>query len=272
MPKRRTRVRTRYHQREAAKLREAEARALVAKAQATRPGTTRLQLKAISEQTGISRVKVKLLMDQALDRLREIGPEFRGSPRNPEDLPPRPGNTTRRPGPGPHVHTTDEPPIRVFDGEIIDPPDEIAFRKLAFDLRKRALPFSQVAEITGRTEEQCRRAVKHVLRSLEQDELADTALAKRMMLEQIDSMIAAITVPATGRDIDGHAHDVAYEAIDRMLKLLDQKAKLLGLHAPQRVDLNHRIEVLAQETGYDIEELRDIAADVLKRYQTRSLT
>ena len=48
-----------------------------------------------------------------------------------------------------------------------------------------------------------------------------------------------------------------------MMKLMDMKAKLLGLNAPQTVDINHRLEVLAFEFGYDIEQLQDIARDVI---------
>lgn len=261
----RERTRRRRLRQETRELRDAEGRALVARAAAD---TRSVNPTALARATGLPRARVAAYLDQSLERLRTLGPRFHGSPRDPEDLPRRPHR--RGPGPGPHVMDP-ERPLVVYDGEVLDPPDEAAFKKLAFDLRKRALPFSQIAEVTGRSENECRMAVKAVLRSLEGDELEDTALAKRMMLEQLDSMIAAITVPATGRDINGNPHEVAYEAIDRMVKLLGEKAKLLGLHAPQRTDINHRIEVLAQETGYDIEELREIAQDVLRAYSARSL-
>lgn len=229
--------------------------------------------KHIARELGIPRKDVEAYMDHSLARLDDIGPHFRGDPLNPEDMPRPPRGSSRGYGPGPHVKGSakgaDDP--EVFDGEILDPPDEVEFKRQAFALRKRALPFDEIAQMLGRSQDDCRRAVRQVLRSLERDELQDTALAKRMMLEQLDAMIAAITVPSTGRDIDGKASPVILEAIDRMVKLLDRKAKLLGLDAPQKIDLNHRIEILAKETGYDVEELRDIAADVLRNYAPQSL-
>lgn len=165
----------------------------------------------------------------------------------------------------------EDPPLHAATGEVLEPPEEREFIHRAFALRKRQLPFDEIADLTGRTEVECREAVKKRLRELEGDELAETALARRMMLEQIDAMIAAITVPATGRDIDGQPAPVIMEAIDRMVRLLDQKAKLLGLNAPQKIDLSHRIEILAEQSGYDVNELRTITAEVLQAYQPGKL-
>lgn len=211
----------------------------------------------IARELGVRKQVVTASIERTLARIEDSpeGPEERF----PEDLPWRPGPKTG-PGPGPHVKGSTK------TGEVLDSPDEIAFRKRAFALRKRALPFDEIAEHLGRSESECRIAVKRHLAELEDDELSDARLARRMMVAQLDAMIAAITLPATGVDEDGNPRTVVLDAIDRMCRLLDQKAKLLGLFAPQRVDITHRLETLAEETGYDIEELKRIAANVLKRY------
>ena len=158
-------------------------------------------------------------------------------------------------------------------GVVIGPDDEEeeAFERRAFELRKRALPFDVIAKQLGRSEGACRRAVSRRLVSLSQDEVTDTNLARQMMLEQLDGMIAAIILPASGIDKDGNPAPVILEAIDRMIRLLDQKAKLLGLNAAQKVDVTHRLEAWAVESGYDFEELRDIADQVYREYSARSL-
>ncbi len=41
-----------------------------------------------------------------------------------------------------------------------------------------------------------------------------------------------------------------------VLKIMDRRAKLLGLYAPVQVDISHRIPELAAEHGVDPDELR----------------
>jgi len=166
----------------------------------------------------------------------------------------------------------DDPPRSPpLHGDVLDSPDERAFILQAYALRKRSLPVDEIAMLTGRTEEQVRRAVATRLKELDADEMSEMSQAKRMMLEQIDAMMAAISTPATGKEIDGSNAPVVLEAIDRMVKLMDQKSKLLGLSAPQKIDLTSRIEILARTSGYDLDELRAITAEVLSEYSPQRL-
>lgn len=235
-----------YRKEQAQALYHAEVRAYVAAR--ARLGITPGQT---AKELGVSRKVVLESMEHSLRRVKEYDRQRKGE-RHPDDPPFDNQRGT-------------------FHGEVLDPPEERAFILQAFALRKRALPLDEIAELTGRTEAECRKAVNKRLRELDQDEMSEASGARRMMLEQIDSMIAAITVPATGRDIDGNASPVILEAIDRMIKLLDQKAKLLGLNAPQKIDLASRIEVLAAESGYDVEELRQITVEVLQSYNPAKL-
>lgn len=228
----------------------------------------------IAKELKVSRKVVEGYVEQSLVRASHYEEELRNpGERDAPTYIPGYRRAKRGDGPGPHVAGSRKAPPdpEVFEGEVLDPPDEREFKRRAYDLRKRAIPFDEIAEILGRSEADCRRAVNERLRRLEQDEVQDASLAKRLMLEQIDAMIAAITVPATGRDIDGNPAPVVLEAIDRMVKLFDRKAKLLGLDAPQKVDINHRLEILAQDNGYDVEELRQIASDVIAAYAAKPL-
>lgn len=203
----------------------------------------------IAKELGVRKSIVEGSMEHSLARVGEweqkYGPR-RGGERYPEDSP-------------------------TLHGEVMDSPDEREFVMRAFALRKRAMPVDEIALETGRTEKEVRAAVARRLQELDQDEMSEASQAKRMMLEQIDAMIAAIMTPATGQDVYGAPQPVMLEAIDRMVKLFDQKAKLLGLNAPQKVDLSHRIEILARDTGYEVEELQSILADVMRDYQPAKL-
>jgi hypothetical protein len=78
-------------------------------------------------------------------------------------------------------------------------------------------------------------------------------------------MARAVSERATGVRSDGsRTEDIDLKAQENMLKILKQKADLLGLNAPQRVDIEQRIEIIAKEGGYDIQELREIARDVME--------
>jgi hypothetical protein len=260
------RARRRY----ASDLYDAEVRAYI-----TRRLSQNVSVPTVAKELALPKRLIEEYMDQSLDKIKALGPAAirRGEERFPSDVIPPKGYSQPGVGPGPHVKGSSRvPPPKVFDGEVLDPPDEAAFKKRAYELRKRAIPFDEIASILGRSEQECRKAVRSRLQAMETDELADMTLARRMMLEQIDAMIQAITVPATGRDIDGAPTKVVLQAIDRMVKLLDQKAHLLGLNAPQRIDITHRLQSLADQSGYDIEDLRAIATDVIKSYTARSLS
>ena len=143
------------------------------------------------------------------------------------------------------------------------PADPIWLQKEVLNLRKRALPYDLIADHLGISEDEAKRLGKKAISALKQDDVAELDLARRLQIEQLEAMIAAIYAQATGSTIYGDRLPVQLEAIDRMVKLLDAKAKLLGLNAPQRIDIDARLVVMAEHLGADVEELREIANDVL---------
>jgi hypothetical protein len=166
--------------------------------------------------------------------------------------------------PPPPLPALPAPPT--VSGNVLDNPDEVYYRREVLNLRKRALPYSMIAEHLGISEEEAVAYAKAEIRRLGQDELLDIDLARRMHIEQIDAMIAAIYDDATGTTKFGDSRPVKYEAIDRMVRLLDAKAKLLGLNAPQKIDIDTRLIVMADQMGADLDELREIAVEVLEQY------
>lgn len=183
----------------------------------------------------------------------------------------------RGPGPGPHVVNSPKGerevpagssilgPIAstVISGQVLLPDEEVKFQRLCFHYRKLAWPFDEIAHKVGRSEAAVRDAVRTRLAQLDAEELVSTEGRRRLMVEQIDTMIRAILPHAIGETADGVPVLVDYDAIDRMVKLLDRKAKLEGLDQPQKVDIRVRIEQFAEEAGYDVDEIKQIAEEVI---------
>jgi len=147
--------------------------------------------------------------------------------------------------------------VPVVKGTVIEPPDTMRLKREILDLRKRALPYDYIADQLGITPEEAKSLGMQAIRGLGGDEINDIELAKRLQIEQIDAMIAGIYPKA----ING-----MFEAIDRMVKLLDAKAKLLGLNAATKIDIENRLVIMADQMGADIDELREIAKEVIAGY------
>jgi hypothetical protein len=152
---------------------------------------------------------------------------------------------------------------------VLPNPDIYQLQKDAFELRTKAYPYHEIAAVLGCSEQEARNAVKTRLHFLEQDELTETSLAKRLHLEQIDLLLRGVMADALGEnDLD---RPTVYKAMDRAVALMDMRAKLLGLNAPQKIDLEERLVVISKEYKYDIDELKEIAAEVVAARTAGSL-
>jgi len=158
------------------------------------------------------------------------------------------------------------PTVRRVSGTVFGPEALDPRARQVLDLRKRALPYDVIAEMLGITEDEATDLGRQALRAIKRATVEELDLARQLQVEQLEAMIAAIYTPATGTDLDGTPQLVSLDAIDRMVKLLDAKAKLLGLNAPTKIDIDARLVVMAEELNADVDELRAIANDVLKGY------
>jgi DNA-binding CsgD family transcriptional regulator len=162
-------------------------------------------------------------------------------------------------GPNPDVHT----------GDVLDPPDEIPLRQEALRLAKACVPYDEISARLGIPEKDARRFVNEELTKLETNELNGADLQRRLMIEQINAMIAALYAPATGDHPEKGRIAPVFEAVDRMMKLLKQKADLIGLGQPQYEDIRIVLQALADEQQYDMLELEDIARAVLSKHRIK---
>ncbi len=251
-----------YHVDEANGFTHAEMRAKV-----TRLRREKKSRKQIAETLGISVQKVRWYLEWADERgiKRTKGGDI-------HDIPPEIPRTLPTPGTViSSISASATPRAARMAFTAADP----MLQRRAFDLRKHAVPFDEIAAIlsdeykTKLATDVVREASYNYLRHLNDQEAADTELERRMQLEQYDQMIRAITPAATGREADGtlRTDEVAYEAVDRMIKLLTAKSKLMGLDAPKKVDLSIRLQTLATALKYDYDELQELANEVITGYE-----
>jgi DNA-binding CsgD family transcriptional regulator len=156
-----------------------------------------------------------------------------------------------------------------MSGEVLDPQDVIEMRAHCLKMKKAAVPYEKMAEILGISREEAQKYSREAIAELQNSEQLNADLERRLMLEQIDQMIAAIHAPATGENLLGHRVTVVFDAIDKMLKLMKAKADLLGLSSPPAVDIRIKLQSIASESGYDIVDLEEIAREVLQAHKLK---
>ncbi len=84
--------------------------------------------------------------------------------------------------------------------------------------------------------------IKSALKSTEESMLTATVEVRRVQHLRLEQAFDAIWIQIKTGDLD---------AIKVMISLLDRESKLLGLDAPQRIDVRRRIEERAAEKGWD---------------------
>jgi hypothetical protein len=123
----------------------------------------------------------------------------------------------------------------------------------ALALRKGGASFDTIAVALGYGGKSgAYKAVSTALR----DTLREPAEEVRALeLERLDHMLTAIWPAA----LSGN-----FRAQDQVLRLMERRAKYLGLDAPARVDIEARIRMVAEELGLDPEAAILEAAQILR--------
>lgn len=113
----------------------------------------------------------------------------------------------------------------------------------ALELRKAGYGFQIISEQLGYSDSSgAYRAVRRALMRTIQ-EPADEV--RKLELERLDKILTALWPAA----IAGK-----WLAIDRVLLIMERRARLLGLDAPTKVDITQRIREVAEEAGLDPDE------------------
>lgn len=118
--------------------------------------------------------------------------------------------------------------------------DAIERQRQALELRKAGYGFQVIADRLQYADASgAYRAVRRaLLRTIQQP--ADEV--RQLELERLDKMMSGLWQAA----ISGK-----WLAIDRVLLIMDRRARLLGLDAPTKIDITQRIREVAEEAGLD---------------------
>lgn len=102
-----------------------------------------------------------------------------------------------------------------------------------------------IAEEFGVSHTTIAKDIKAALKAAEEGMLTGASELRRIQHLRIIQAIDAVWMMVKGGDLD---------AISTLIRLSDREAKLLGLDAPQRIDIRKRIEERAREQGWDASE------------------
>jgi hypothetical protein len=125
----------------------------------------------------------------------------------------------------------------------------------ALQLRIQGMPYHQIAEELGAEEWQVAEWVTNQLRGLRGEEVRNADVARQLHLERLDALMQANWLKA----MEGNA-----DSSTIVLRCMERSSKLLGLDAPQKVDITHRLRLMAEQEGLDYEELLAEAQSVIK--------
>lgn len=122
------------------------------------------------------------------------------------------------------------------------------------DLRLAGKSFPAIAAEVGCSTSTAHKAVSDWLERTRKDTAQDAVAVLTLEIERLDTMLAALWPAATAGDC---------QAVDRCLRIMERRAKLLGLDAPDR----HRLEAAKVDMGGEpmpVDQARELLAQRLQ--------
>jgi hypothetical protein len=95
----------------------------------------------------------------------------------------------------------------------------------ALELRRAGLGYIAIADRLGISKSQSHRLVQHALAEAKESVLADAVTLQSEEVSRLDGLLTSIWPNARQGNLG---------AIDRVLKIMERRSKMLGLDAPQR--------------------------------------
>jgi len=141
-------------------------------------------------------------------------------------------------------------------------------RQKAFDLRLLNQSYQTIADNLGCTKQAAWKMVQKVLKDIEAKTTESAATVKAMEQMRLDRMAAAALPKAVASNPD-------YAAIDRVLRIMERRAKLMGLDQPDKVaQTDPTGQHQAKNPDYDnaLRELAEIRRELQLLEQTAEPT
>jgi hypothetical protein len=136
------------------------------------------------------------------------------------------------------------------------PPAEGSRKRRALELRAAGMPYQDIGDELGIDRTTAAHYVAEALERFLGEEVRCADAARQLHLARLEDLLSVRWDKAMRGDAT---------AAMACLKILERQAKLLGLDAPQRVDIAPRLRLLAEQEGLDPDEVIAEARAIIKR-------
>jgi transposase len=130
--------------------------------------------------------------------------------------------------------------------------DRIHLRQTqAIALRVKGYSFREIAKELGVSVGQAHHDVRAAMAEFDDQASADVELERKTQSKRLESALKSVSevLAAEVYDADGNAdHELKLKAIDRIVKLEERRAKLLGLDMPTKTEIDARVTNEASPT------------------------
>lgn len=140
-------------------------------------------------------------------------------------------------------------------------------RAQALELRRAGASLRKIGGLLGVSAKQIQRDLQATLEGMNEENSQTAAFNRALELERLDAMLLSLKpLLEPGEDKHPHMH-----AIDRALKISEQRSKLLGLYMPIKQDVNLFGHVKAYK-GFSPDDWDDAAYDAHMQMGATSLS
>jgi hypothetical protein len=143
---------------------------------------------------------------------------------------------------------------------LAPPPAEGTQKRRAVDLRAAGTPYPDIADKLGVDPTTAFHYVSEGLERFLGEEIRCSDTARKLHVERLRALLQAAWPKAMAGDANATAS---------CLRIMEREAKLLGLDAPHKVDISHRLRLMAEAESLDYEELLAEAQAVIKSLPPR---
>jgi hypothetical protein len=117
-------------------------------------------------------------------------------------------------------------------------------RKEAVDLRIEGKTYREIGQELGVTPTRARQLVAEALAALQKDTSESAEELRRLELDRLDQLQSGLWEEAAGGNL---------KAVGAALKIMERRARLVGLDAPTRTENTHGYSALDQMTDAELE-------------------
>ncbi len=130
-------------------------------------------------------------------------------------------------------------------------------KREAYRLSIAGYTYREISRTLGVSPVQVGKYIRGALANTEEISAAQTAQLRQIQYDRIQAMWKKIFAKvATSRDL--------LASIQTGIRLLDREAKLMGLDAPMKVDIEAKVRAMAIQDGFDPDEAVEVAFKEIK--------